>query len=176
MGAVIRLARVARDLALKLLDFLWIITRDLLIPILSLTVACVAITYLASATNAYVVERAFGALGSALLWIAVLLAAQIAFLSAKTRVHPARLFSNQMLLLLWFSPYAMTLFLFASVSLSAIGFILVRGSEAVDFRLGVGPLTFAAIILAVPIVVYAVVRRHRDSAEEPQAEHRSHDT
>jgi len=72
------------------------------------------------------------------------------------------------MLMIWFAPYLLTLFIFVSVSLWLVGLMLLKHNESLEYGFTVGPVTLGCIVLTVLVLVFAVIRRHgADDGESP---------
>jgi hypothetical protein len=167
---VIRLGATLNDLARRIADFAWVMSRDLLIPVASLVVAAAAVYRLALSSGAYIAEHRPIELVRIAMAAPALAVAQLAFLCAKTRLAPRKLLANHLHLLVWFSPYLLTLFIFMSISLWFVGLALMRWNLRASYAYRIGPLTIAALALIAPMVVFAVIRRHRSEGDGEDAD------
>lgn len=167
---VIGLFQLAREFADRLGQFLWLLLRDLMFPVAALSGAVWAILAISAATAQYIELRALNALGLALLATFALYACQMIFLAAKTRIDFRRLLGAEILLFLWFGPYMLLLFIFVSMSLFAVGLVLMRMDESLNYPFRVGPITLGALAVTALLLVVAVVRRHRAGESEEEVE------
>ncbi len=151
-----------RDLARHLADFVWIFSRDLFIPVGSLCLSATALYHLSRNTGEYIAAHEYAAIGRIFVAASALLAGQILFLSGKSRINPLRLLTSHLYLWLWFSPYLLTLFIFISLSLFAVGKVLIRWDANLEYGYRIGPVTLGAFVLTAIALVFAVLKRHRE--------------
>jgi hypothetical protein len=156
------LALTLRNLAIHLGNFLWMLTRDLFLPILSLALSATAIHFLSISTGQYIALHQPMDLLRAFAAAAILFVGQLIFLSSKSRLNPLRFLTSDLYLLVWFSPYLLTLFIFMSLSLYAVGLVLLRWDEKLEYAYRIGPVTIGAFILTAIALVFAVLKRHRE--------------
>lgn len=162
------MAKLLRDFGRGLAHFLWTLTRDLIIPVASLTAVAWALRELSIATGNYIMDHELIDVARAVGYVTALVVAQFFFLSAKTRLHPRRLLRSQLLLSIWSAPYVLMLFIFMSASLWAAGAVIARWNPDHQIGFSIGPVTLGALGLTFAFLVYAVIRRHREE-DEPDA-------
>ncbi len=162
------MAKLLRDFGRGLAHFLWTLTRDLVIPVASLTAVAWALRRLSIATGNYIIDHELIDVARAAGFVTALVVAQFFFLSAKTRLHPRRLLRSQLLLSIWSAPYILMLFIFTSASLWAAGAVIARWNPEREMGFSIGPVTLGALALTFAFLVYAVIRRHREE-DEPTA-------
>lgn len=164
----ISIFRLIRELMMNLADFVWLLLRDLILPIASLSAAAWAIYMLSNATETYISRGTLPALGQALGFSALLYVMQMIFLACKTRISVMRLIGSEVLLTVWFAPYMLTLFVFISISLYAVGLVMIRWNERLSYPFRIGPMTISALGFMAVLLVFAVLRRHRSGTDLPE--------